>query len=67
MAPKDYYTDEEINEIIFKIGDVIESVHLQDVDSYKVLPDNMKTAWLMLETAHSMLADAHPTDQEEQL
>ena len=65
MAPIEEYTDEEINEIIFKIGDVIDSVHLQDVDSYKVLPDNMKTAWLMLETAHSMLADAHPTTDGE--
>lgn len=65
MAPIEYYSDEEINEIIFKIGDVIESVHLQDIDSYKVLPDNMKTAWLLLETAHSMLADAHPTTEEQ--
>ena len=57
MAPIETYTDEEINEILFKIGDIIMDIKLGD----KVLPDNMKTGWFMLLAAHSMLADAHPT------
>lgn len=61
MTPIEYYTDTEINELIFKLGDVIERVEFGD----KVLPDNMRTAWLMLQTAHSMLADTHPTTVSE--
>jgi hypothetical protein len=49
MAPIETYTDEEINEIIFKIGDIIMDIELG----------------FMLLAAHSMLGDAHPTTDDE--
>jgi hypothetical protein len=59
MGPIENYTDEEINEIIFKIGDIIMDIELGD----KILPDNMKAGWFMLLAAHSMLGDAHPASR----
>lgn len=57
MAPIEQYSDKEINEFIFRVGDVIQDLLCGE----KSWPDNMTTAIYMLQTAHSMMADAHPT------
>jgi len=60
MSPEIYFTQEEVAEFIYNIGDEIMNINLSD----KQLTDEYRTAFLMLRTAHSMLADAMPKEQE---
>lgn len=58
MAPADYYTEEEVREMVYKVGDVIMDLNLGD----KLLDDKFRTAYFLLQTAHSMFADLLPEE-----
>mgnify|MGYP001278425544 FL=1 len=58
MAPIEEYTDDEILEIMYKVGDIILGVECGE----KMLPEKTKTAWLALQMAHSMIGDLYPEE-----
>lgn len=61
MGEPTYYTDEEVEEIVFKIGDVLMDLTL----GTKLLDDKYRTAYFLLQTAHSMFSDILPDEKEQ--
>ena len=58
MGEGNEYTQEEVAELIYRVGDVIMDINLGD----KILPEEYETGYLMLQTAHSMLGKLIPSD-----
>lgn len=55
MGPIEFFTEAEMQELIYKLGDVI--LDMEVGKEGKQVPPKYDTGLLMLKTAHSFLAD----------
>lgn len=61
MNEEKYFTQKEVAEFIYRVGDIIMDINLSD----KQLPNEYTTAMLLMRTAHSMFADNMPEENED--